>query len=159
MENNIFILLIIFQIKHYLADFPLQNEYMLGKFKEQGWVLPLSCHVGVHALFTIMISLCFTSIGNSVLLGLLDFVIHFIMDRIKASPKLLGKHVNLSKTDFYRIQDDLANHPEGHPLHDEINKSVTMKLDSNKKFWRALGIDQMVHHLTHYVIIYLLVTI
>ena len=33
MFKEIFILLILFQIKHFLCDFPLQGKYMLGKFK------------------------------------------------------------------------------------------------------------------------------
>jgi len=31
------------------------------------------------------------------------------------------------------------------------------KLRSNTKFWRALGWDQKVHHLTHYYIIWRLI--
>ena len=32
---EIFVLLFAFQMKHFLADYPLQNVYMLGKFKEK----------------------------------------------------------------------------------------------------------------------------
>lgn len=134
MTFQLFILLFIFQIKHFLADFPLQNEYMLGKFKEKDWILPLTAHSGVHALFTFLISLIFLDIYDSIYLGLFDFVIHFTMDRIKASPKMLGRYVGLSKSDF------IAG------VTDEQKKS-------NKKFWLSLGLDQMVHHLTHYIII------
>ena len=31
---KIFILLVIFQFKHFIADYLLQNNYMLGKFKD-----------------------------------------------------------------------------------------------------------------------------
>ena len=118
-----FILLIIYQFKHFLADFPLQNTYMLGKFKESRWILPLASHAGVHATFTLVIAYFFTESLNIILfVTALDFVIHFIMDRIKASPNLLG-----------RWKPDQA------------------------MFWNALGIDQMVHHLTHYIIIFILV--
>lgn len=34
--KTLFILLILFQIKHFVADYLLQGEYMLGKFKP-GW--------------------------------------------------------------------------------------------------------------------------
>lgn len=116
---DVVLLLVIFQFKHFLADYPLQNAYMLGKFKPTGWVLPLSAHCAWHFGFTLLIVLVWTgSPVLAVLLGLMDFVIHFTMDRIKASPNMLGKY----------------KHTEA-------------------KFWYALGLDQMVHHLTHYLII------
>ena len=34
-------LLIAFLVKHFLADFPLQTTYMLGKSKRAGWAVPL----------------------------------------------------------------------------------------------------------------------
>lgn len=128
-------LLVTFQVKHFLADFPLQNKYMLGKFKGgTEWILPLASHAGVHSLFTLIISavaLKYASMdsfssGNknsailsiALLLSLFDFIIHFVVDRLKASPKLGGR----------------------------------WKPDS-PYFWWALGADQLAHHLTHYVII------
>ncbi len=51
------VLLVVFQLKHFMADYPLQNEYMLGKFKAKGWFAPLALHAGVHSLFTCVIEL------------------------------------------------------------------------------------------------------
>lgn len=128
----IFYLLVVYQIKHFLADFPLQGKYMLNKF-QPGWdfLLPLTAHAAIHALFTFIISLSYLfhktyplmDIELPLKLALLDFVVHFTMDRIKAGPKYLGRF-----KDMY-----------------------------NYKFWWSLGLDQMVHHLTHYFIIYQLV--
>jgi hypothetical protein len=115
----------IFQLKHFLADFPLQGKYMLGKFKP-GWDFlgPLSFHCLVHSLLTMAIVTYFTSdVLLARKLAFMDFWIHFFMDRIKAGPKYLGRY-----KDMY-----------------------------DKKFWWCLGLDQMVHHLTHYFIIYLTV--
>ena len=117
----IFTLLIIFQIKHFMSDFPLQNEYMLGKMKKKGWIFPLFSHVLVHGLFTLLILLIFSP--TLWWLCLVDIVIHFIIDRIKASPNMLNRF----------------------PV-------------ENKFFWWSLGIDQMIHHLTHYFIIYMIIT-
>ena len=118
---EIFTLLVLFQIKHFIADFPLQNEYMLGKMKLNGWVLPLTCHALVHASITFAIVLIFNA--NLWWLAIVDLVIHFTMDRIKASPNMLNR----------------------------------FRMD-NKFFWWSLGLDQMVHHLTHYAIIYAIIT-
>lgn len=117
---TIFALLFIYQLKHYFCDYLFQNEYMLGKFKREGWVAPLTAHCLVHAAATFAIIINFTdNIALVFYLSVFDFVTHFIMDRIKASPNLLGRF----------------NHQQ-------------------KEFWWALGLDQMWHHLTHYVIIF-----
>lgn len=122
--EQLFILLILFQVKHFLADYPLQNKYMLGKFKP-GWDFfwPLYLHAYIHGIITGLITLFFT--GNfkfSIQMFFIDGIIHFFMDRIKAGPKYLGRF-----KDMY-----------------------------DRKFWWSLGLDQMVHHLTHYLIIYLI---
>ena len=135
---KIFILLFVYQIKHFLADYPLQNEYMLGKFKENDWKLPLACHAGVHSIFTLLISLTCVSLTASIFLALFDFVIHFVMDRYKASPKYLGKYACLSKKEY-------------------IDGPTEKQKKDNVKFWYSLGLDQMVHHLTHYIIIMFLI--
>lgn len=120
--QSVFILLVVFQIKHFIADFPLQFPYMLRKLSP-GWefVFPLSLHCSVHALITLLI--CLLVAPALWWLALADFVIHFIMDRIKSGPKYLGRF------------NDVHRAP----------------------FWIALGFDQMVHHLTHYWIIWVII--
>lgn len=118
----IWTLLVVFQIKHYLADFPLQGMYMLGKFKPYpAFIRPLLAHVAVHGGMTAVIALivrpelCWVS--------LVDSAVHFGVDRLKAAPSLGGRWKH-----------------------------------HQPQFWWALGADQMAHHLTHYWIIYMLVT-
>ncbi len=166
----IFALLIAYQIKHFLADYPLQNKWMLGKFKHEGWKLPLAAHAGVHALFTLGIVLCVpnTTLLLAGLLAAFDFVVHFTMDRIKASPNLMGRWKPLTKQEYkeavrmaalfdnrslspvvaYSSQEVFNDYMDSYEGRD--------KLRSNKLFWWALGFDQMVHHLTHYAIIFVL---
>lgn len=131
MMLEIFILLVLFQIKHFIADYPLQNAYMLGKMNAAGWVKPLAAHAFVHAILTILVVALVLPLDHwidnlllGILLGVADFIIHFTVDRIKASPKLGGRW---NPTQPY--------------------------------FWWALGADQMAHHLTHYAFIAILVTI
>lgn len=133
MIETIFTLLVVFQIKHWLCDYPLQSQFMLKKFQREGWVLPLTFHAGVHAIFTSLICAVFLGdhytqvtdwllVSTPLVLGLLDFTIHFTVDRVKAHPDWGGRY----------------------------------KMD-NPKFWWSLGADQGVHHLTHYLIIYIMV--
>ena len=117
-----FTLLVVFQLKHFVADFPLQNHYMLQK-KKSDWsfVPPLALHCAIHGGLTLII-VCLVQ-PQLWWLSIFDFVIHFTMDRIKAGPRYLGRFHDVSKTSF----------------------------------WIALGFDQMVHHLTHLWIIWMLV--
>lgn len=118
----IFGLLLAFQVKHFIADFPLQREYMLRKTLP-GWsfLVPLTVHCSVHALGTLVIVLFIDP--TKAWLAVLDFVVHFVMDRIKASPNYLGRFNDVAKP----------------------------------AYWNCFGVDQMVHHLTSYGIIWLLV--
>jgi len=117
--DNIFLLLVLFQIKHFLCDYPLQITYMLEKMKEKGWVIPLALHSLVHAIGTLLIVIAVNE--NLWFLAIADFAIHFTVDRIKASPRMLNR----------------------------------FSID-NKFFWWSLGADQMMHHLTHYAIIFII---
>src|SRR5690606_13474108 len=111
-----------FQLKHFVADFPLQMNFMLTKKVSPNWdfLLPLLAHCAVHALLTTLICLYYAP--QLWYLGFVDLGIHFLMDRIKASPNYLGRFNNISKSSF----------------------------------WWALGFDQMIHHLTHIFIIYVI---
>jgi hypothetical protein len=117
------LLFIVFQVKHFLADYVFQNVYMLQKSRA-GWdfVWPLTIHSGVHALFTLAIVIW---VGKTSLwwLAILDFVVHFSMDRIKASPRLLGRFSDMQTSSY----------------------------------WISFGLDQMVHHLTHIYICWVLI--
>lgn len=131
----IFLLLIVFQIKHYLCDYPLQSDWMAGKkHLARNWEGALAAHAGVHAAFTFAIVFTYLPAEHAILAAAFDFIMHFVMDRIKASPYLLGKYKALSYAEYR-------------------NSTAAQKRD-NRVFWRILGLDQMWHHLTHYAIIY-----
>jgi len=126
MTLDALILLLVFQIKHLLADYYLQFPYMYeNKGKPTGWVEPLLDHAGVHAIFTaIIIGVYFdiydvsNTLDHNILffsIIVFDFVTHFITDRWKATR---GRTPNESK------------------------------------FWTALGIDQMVHHTVGILIVF-----
>ena len=91
MLFEIFTLLVLFQLKHFVCDYPLQTQYMLGKMQATGWKLPLAAHAAVHSLATYIITMYFVGSFTAILFALADFIIHFTVDRIKASPKLGGR--------------------------------------------------------------------
>jgi len=166
----IFALLVAYQVKHFVADYPLQGKFMLRKFHRDPrvWVPALAAHAGVHALATALIAswaLYFsqrltTNVGAwNIIIGLaaLDFVVHFAMDRLKASPDLLGRFKPLTGEEYAAAQQlaSLAPCDDGCPSEMGRRRGL-QRIRGNTYFWWALGFDQMVHHLTHYVIIFIL---
>jgi hypothetical protein len=150
MLGTVFVLLVVFEFKHFIADFLLQvpSKYMLGKFKpDWNFVLPLAAHCGVHALFTLVICLYYGP--NYWWLAIVDFVIHFLVDRLKAGPKYFGRFKNMSANEMIPL---LKKHQAG--LLDDNDKKM---IRGNAIYYITLGLDQALHNLTHYGIIYMLV--
>jgi len=173
-------LLLAYRFKHTIADFWLQLpfKYMYGKFKP-GWdyIPPLALHCFIHAVMSFGITYTYLILNPNVIpfnlslflpipyewhgsviayancMMVFDFVVHFIMDRIKASPKLLGKYGTLTKNDWIHISDILAD-PRKKNTNEE--KQAKKRLRENFIFWNALDLDQSVHSITHYVIIFCL---
>ncbi len=109
--QHVFILLVVFQVKHYLGDFPLQVRWMLNKIAD-GWefFLPLACHCSVHGAMTLLIVL----VVNPHLWWLagVDMVIHFFLDRLKAGRKYLGRFNDRNKSSYWNALgfDQMAHH-------------------------------------------------
>lgn len=78
-----------FLIKHFVADFVLQSQYMLNKGRLAGWAAPLAAHCGVHAAFTLLILLVVSP--SLWWLALVDGIAHSVIDRVKAHPSLGGR--------------------------------------------------------------------
>ncbi len=154
--NFTFMLLVIYQVKHFLFDYPFQTDWMLGKFKP-GWDFlgPLATHAGLHGLATfIIVQAVGFDFFSGVTLGLFDFVVHFTMDRLKAGPKYLGRFKPLSPKEYHELKTNTQEIKIGEVYGLSITKK---KLLDNKYFWWSIGFDQLVHHCTHYAIIYVLV--
>jgi hypothetical protein len=132
----IWLLLVLYQIKHFVADYPLQGKFMLGKFKPfPDCLLPLLAHSAVHGALTFLIASMFKP-KAAIWVALLDMLVHGGVDYVKANPNLGGRFKALTK-DTFASADAAA-------------------IKSNTYFWWALGADQMAHHLTHYLIIWIL---
>lgn len=154
MITNIFLLLVVFKFKHLIADFFLQGKYMLRKFSP-GWdfFLPLLAHSAVHGAFTL--SVCLLISPNLWWLTIVDTVAHFVMDRIKAGPKYLGRFKPLSGDQFIKAMSDAVRNEEQHAI---AKKEAKLKLRHNVFYWRALGADQTFHALTDLFVVFILVT-
>ncbi len=80
----IFLLLFALAVKHWIADFVLQFEYMVqqkGLYGHRGGIE----HALVHGILTCVILMVFVNnVFVAVLFGLLDSVIHYHTDYVKA---------------------------------------------------------------------------
>lgn len=100
-----------FQFKHFVADYLLQNTYMLGKFNVKGWELPLAAHVSMHGVATLIICLA-VGVPNEVALFLagLDVVLHSCVDKAKVEASR-GLDPQKDKGFWYLLgADQLAHH-------------------------------------------------
>lgn len=147
---NPLLLVLIFELKHFVCDFLLQFEYHLGKFKKTGWEIPLASHCAVHAAFTFLILMAVRP--EMWWLALVDFVIHFIMDRVKASPSLLGRFKSLDARCYLYFKGMQERHKEV----PNIQKECAEVFTSNRNFWWCLGFDQLVHQLTGLLVIWII---
>lgn len=104
------LLLLTLQLKHFICDYPLQGQYMLGKAGVTNWVKPLATHSLVHAAGTFIVFVWINP-NLALLLAFVDFVLHFIVDRLKASPNLGGRW-NPSQPYFWWALglDQMAHH-------------------------------------------------
>ncbi len=75
-------LVALFALKHVVADFLLQTDWIArGKESRRGWLLPLCAHVLCHAALTLLIALALAP--RLWWLALVDFAIHIAIDRVK----------------------------------------------------------------------------
>lgn len=113
----ILLLFLLFQVKHFVCDYLLQTKYMLGKFKPYpDYILPLVQHSLVQTTGTAYILIIATFYGVNfglwMFLGicLYDFVTHFVIDRLKASPNLLGRFKSDNKYFWWALGLDQLLH-------------------------------------------------
>lgn len=94
------LLLLCFQLKHFLVDFVWQSDKQLEAKSIYGKLAGLE-HAGLHALFTYLILVHFLDIGSSITLALIDFVLHYHIDWARLH---ISKRNNLTAGDSIYIK-------------------------------------------------------
>ena len=82
--TTVVILLALFGIKHFIADFVLQFNYMLGQKGTYGASGGID-HAGIHGLLTALLLLFFVTPMTATVLGLLDMILHYHIDWAKTN--------------------------------------------------------------------------
>ncbi len=129
MDTNLLILvLVLFQLKHFVADFPLlQTAYMaMGKGKPGlSFILPLASHCLVHTFLSLLIIVPLRP--EVAWIAIVEFIAHFLIDRMKSTYKL----------------------PAGQWTVEEKGKYLS-------KYYLAFGMDQLAHNLCYSAMIYVI---
>lgn len=113
--TGIFILAVIFEIKHFFCDWVFQTDYIVaGKGREKGWLMPLFVHSFIHhALATFFIMMAFSrSMTVGLIAALVDGFSHLIIDRIKSNPNGFGRFKNPANKLYWVLMgaDQAAHH-------------------------------------------------
>lgn len=89
---EVLILILAFQVKHFLGDFAFQTGPMVMGKGAPGWQFakPLSIHCLIHSVLTTIVLAAFSILSFWPLI-VIDFVIHFIIDRLKSGPRYAGR--------------------------------------------------------------------
>ncbi len=110
-KESIFILMIVFQLKHFAADYIFQYNYMLRKVSPKwDFIGPLALHCAVHGVLTLGICLYYKP--QLWWLGVADFTIHFFLDRLRSGPNYLGRYKDIHQSIFWWIlgADQMFHH-------------------------------------------------
>jgi len=104
------ILFILFQLKHFICDFPLQKPYQYlnkGIYGHGGGIL----HASIHATATLLILLFFTTESEARWLAAADFLIHYHIDWAKVKiNKRYGWKCDNSEKFWYLLGFDQLLH-------------------------------------------------
>lgn len=90
MEAQQLLLLLFLFIKHYIADFLLQTDWIVTQKAKNPFVLAFHCFE--HSIATAIVLFFFTNFSTLLIICVAECVVHFGIDYIKASPRFLGKY-------------------------------------------------------------------
>jgi hypothetical protein len=78
-------LIALFLVKHFIADFVLQSDCMANaKGQRRDWADWLFAHCMIHSVLTLVVLVLFVPLVEAVTLASFDHWTHFIIDRTKA---------------------------------------------------------------------------
>ena len=135
--SQIFVLLLAFQIKQLLCDYPIQPEFLLKRFQSSS-VNGLLLYSFFHGFFTLAICLILTTASFPLAAGLalLDVGIDFVLGLTRSKSDLLARFRPLDLQEF-TVASRKAKR-------------------QHRLYWIFFGIDQALHHMTHFSIVYIL---
>jgi len=134
LENGTLIMLLLFMVKHFIWDFtPLQTPYMWmnkGKYGHPGGIL----HAALHVVASFPI---------------LFFYSTHIARYFPSAPWM-----NTGWLLVFSLIFEFLSHYHMDWAKVKIGKATGWRPDNSPHFWTLLGVDQLVHFLTYWIITY-----
>lgn len=120
-------LILLFQLKHLLVDFVFQTKY---QYSNKGKFMHPGglLHSALHGISTTIVLQFFYSLDISILLGILDAFLHYFIDYSKT---------NITNTYKWCRREN--------------GKLIIV----SNLYFISMGIDQFLHQLTYFIIIYI----
>lgn len=104
------LLMLLFSIKHFLVDFPLQGPYQYlnkGTYGHPGGLL----HAALHGAGTFAVLFCFASLPFVALMTAIDVIVHYHIDWAKMNlNKHFGWAANTSEKFWWLLGLDQLTH-------------------------------------------------
>lgn len=104
------LLMLLFSIKHFIVDFPLQKPYQYlnkGTYGHPGGLL----HAGLHGAGTFAVLLAFASLPFVMLMTAIDIIVHYHIDWAKTNlNKHFGWHPNTDEHFWWLLGFDQLTH-------------------------------------------------
>lgn len=153
----VYIVIALFALKHFLASYPLQTSYTVKGLSSSGWFVPMLARCGIQAGCTMLLTLGFwykmgASFNGMLLVSVMaiDFVSHFLIDRMKVSPEFLGRFQVASPQELAQMQIDYTSKDPG------VVVAAQAESDSNKYFWWADGFCHLLYGVIGLTMAYLI---
>jgi hypothetical protein len=153
----VYIVIALFALKHFLASYPLQCSYTVKGLGSSGWFKPMLARCSIQSACTALLALGYwmkTGAGINVTLLVavmgLDFVSHFLIDRMKVSPEFLGRYQVASPQELAQMAVDYQSKDIA------VVKAAQAESDSNKYFWWCDGLCHLLYGLVGLYMAYLI---
>lgn len=142
----LYMVIALFALKHFLASYPLQCSYTVKGLGSSNWFLPMLARCSVPAITTMVLVLgIWHKMGVSLNVTLLavvmaiDFVSHFLIDRMKVSGGLFGRFQVASPQELAQIAIDYTSKDPA------VVEAAQAESDSNKYFWWVDGFCHLLY--------------
>jgi hypothetical protein len=135
--SQIFVLLLAFEVKQLLCDYPILPDFLLKRFHSNG-IKAFILYSAFHGFITFTICLLLTNAEYplALLMSLLDFAAGFALAMFRSHSSMIARFKPL----------DL----------DEFMSASRKAKRQHRMYWTFFGLDQAIHHMTHFSIIYIL---
>jgi hypothetical protein len=135
--SQIFLILLMFEFKKLLCDYPIHPTFILKKFQSENYKA-FAFHSFVHSFFTFLIISIMTDadMGLSLTLSFFEYIVHFALSLWKSRSQLMARFRPLDLDEFLVADKKSKFH--------------------HRMYWGIFAVDRMIHQGLYLLILYVL---